>query len=76
MQGWGDDHLHQFHLYGKDYGISYDGGTGFPDNPFQIVIGDFDFDVGGRFTHEYNFFEHYTPLSRKLPSYGRNALQV
>lgn len=21
IQGWGDDHLHQFHIYGKDYGI-------------------------------------------------------
>lgn len=21
VQGWGDDHLHQFHIYGKDYGI-------------------------------------------------------
>ncbi|ECP1861055.1 plasmid pRiA4b ORF-3 family protein [Salmonella enterica] len=35
IQGWGDDHLHQFHIYGKDYGITYDGGIGFPDNPFQ-----------------------------------------
>ncbi|ENP2200651.1 plasmid pRiA4b ORF-3 family protein [Salmonella enterica] len=59
VQGWGDDHLHQFHIYGKDYGISYDGGIGFPDNPFQIVIGDFDFDAGYRFTYEYNFFEHW-----------------
>lgn len=25
VQGWGDDHLHQFHIYGKDYGISYEG---------------------------------------------------
>ncbi len=32
VQGWGDDHLHQFHIYGKDYGISYEGGIGFVDN--------------------------------------------
>lgn len=25
VQGWGDDYLHQFHIHGKDYGISYDG---------------------------------------------------
>ncbi|WP_449592629.1 plasmid pRiA4b ORF-3 family protein [Photorhabdus tasmaniensis] len=56
---WDDDHLHQFHIYGKDYGISYDGGIGFPDNPFRIVIDDFSFDVGDRFTYEYNFFEHW-----------------
>jgi hypothetical protein len=36
VQGWDDDYLHQFHIYGKDYGISYDGGIGFPDNPFMV----------------------------------------
>ncbi len=59
IQGWGDDHLHQFHIYGKDYGITYEGGIGFPDNPFQVVIEDFEFDVGDRFTYEYNFFEYW-----------------
>ena len=43
VQGWGDDYIHQFHIYGKDYGISYDGGIGFPDNPFWVVIDDFAF---------------------------------
>ncbi|WP_245956914.1 plasmid pRiA4b ORF-3 family protein [Edaphovirga cremea] len=57
VQGWGDDH--QFHIYGKDYGISYDGGIGFVDNPFRIVIDDFAFGAGDRFTYEYNFFEHW-----------------
>lgn len=33
IQGWGDDHLYHFHIYGKDYGITYEGGIGFPDNP-------------------------------------------
>jgi len=23
--GWEDEYLHQFHIYGKDYGISYEG---------------------------------------------------
>ncbi|HDL8055945.1 plasmid pRiA4b ORF-3 family protein [Yersinia enterocolitica] len=59
VQGWGDDYLHQFHIYGKDYGISYDGGIGFPDNPFRTVIDDFSFDVSDRFTYEYNFFDHW-----------------
>lgn len=59
VQGWGNDYLHQFHIYGKDYGISYEGGIGFPDNPFRIVIDDFAFDAGDRFTYEYNFFEHW-----------------
>lgn len=58
-QGWGNDYLHQFHIYGKDYGISYEGGIGFMDNPFRIVIDDFGFGAGDRFTYEYNFFEHW-----------------
>lgn len=41
IQGRGDDHLHQFHIYGKDYGITYEGGIGFPDNPFHVVIDGF-----------------------------------
>ncbi|EBC7388629.1 plasmid pRiA4b ORF-3 family protein [Salmonella enterica subsp. enterica serovar Chester] len=57
VQDWGDDYLHQFHIYGKNYGISYEGGIGFPDNPFRVVIDDFAFDTGDRFTYEYNFFE-------------------
>lgn len=59
VQGWGDDYLHQFHINGKDFGISYEGGIGFPDNPFRLVIDDFAFDAGDRFTYEYNFFEHW-----------------
>ncbi|MBC3219740.1 IS1096 element passenger TnpR family protein [Serratia fonticola] len=38
VQGFGDDYLHQFHIHGTDYGISYDGGICFPDNPFRTVI--------------------------------------
>lgn len=55
---WDDDHLHQFHIYGKDYGISYVGGIAFADNAHEIFLDDFDFDVGDKFTYEYNFFEH------------------
>ncbi len=58
-QRWEDDHLHCFHIYGKDYGISKDGGMGFPDNPYQVTIDDFEFDQGDRFTYEYNFYENW-----------------
>lgn len=58
-QGWTDDHLHQFHIYGKDYGIAYLGGLDFSDNAFKTYIDDFDFDEGDRFTYEYNFYEHW-----------------
>lgn len=53
VQGRGDDHLHQFHIHGKDYGIYCEGDIGFPYNPFQVVIDDFAFDVGDRLTYEY-----------------------
>ena len=53
--GWDDDHLHQFHIYGKDYGLSYVGGIAFADNAREIFLDNFDFDVGDKFTYEYNF---------------------
>jgi len=58
-QGWEDDHLHQFHIYGKDYGIHYPGGLSYSDNAFEVKLGDFEFDVGDRFTYEFNFYEHW-----------------
>ncbi|CDH32747.1 plasmid pRiA4b ORF-3 family protein [Xenorhabdus bovienii] len=58
-QGWQDDHLHQFRIYGKNYGISYSGGIGFPDNPDKITLDDFEFNAGDLFTYEYNFVEHW-----------------
>lgn len=58
-QNWTDDHLHQFHIYAKDYGIWYEGGLSFSDNAYQVVVDDFEFDVGDKFTYEYNFSEHW-----------------
>ncbi|QTL41768.1 plasmid pRiA4b ORF-3 family protein [Xenorhabdus budapestensis] len=58
-QGWQDEHLHQFRIYGKNYGISYSGGITFLDNPYKIALDDFEFDADDRFTYEYNFFEHW-----------------
>lgn len=58
-QGWSDDHLHLFHIYGKDYGVYKPGGMGFSDNAYQVVIDDFGFEVGDRFTYEYNFNENW-----------------
>ena len=55
--GWDDDHLHLFHIYGKDYGICYLGGPAFSDDPYAVLLDDFEFDVGDRFTYEYNFYE-------------------
>jgi hypothetical protein len=51
--GWDDEHLHQFHIYGKDYGISYAGGIGFSDDAHKVLLDHFKFDVGDKFTYEY-----------------------
>ena len=32
---WSGEHLHRFHIHGKDYGIAYLGGISFDDNPQQ-----------------------------------------
>lgn len=57
--GWDDDHLHRFHIYGNDYGIAYVGGLSFSDNPYTVYLDDFEFDIGDRFTYEYNFFDRW-----------------
>ena len=55
---WDDENLHQFHIYGKDYGINYYGGIGYADNAHEVYLDDFTFDAGDKFSYEYNFFEH------------------
>ena len=59
VNGWDDDQLHCIHIYGKDYGIGYAGGLSFSDDAHLVYLDDFDFDIGDRFTYEYNFFEHW-----------------
>lgn len=56
---WDNDYLHQFHIYGKDYGIGYVGGLSFVDNAYKVYFRDFEFDIGDKFTYEYNFFAHW-----------------
>jgi len=40
-----DEHLHLFHIYGKDYRIAYAGDLSFSDNPYTVPLDDFDFNV-------------------------------
>ena len=58
INGWDDDHLNQFRTFGKDYGVYHDGGLSFNDDARTIYLDDFEFEVGDKFTYEYNFFEH------------------
>ena len=57
--GWDDDYLNRFHIYGKDYGVYHDGGMNFSDDAHSVYLDDFGFDGGDRFFYEYNFFEHW-----------------
>src|SRR5437016_1962630 len=56
INGWDDSYLNQFRIFGKNYGVYHDGGITFNDNARFVYIDDFD--VGDKFTYEYNFFEH------------------
>jgi hypothetical protein len=58
INGWDNDHLNQCRIFGNDYGVYHDGGISFNDNAHSVYIDDFEFDVGDKFTYEYNFFEH------------------
>ena len=58
INGWDDDHLNQFRIFGKDYGVYHNGGISFNDDAGTVHIDDFGFDVGDKFTYEYNFFKH------------------
>lgn len=35
------------------------GGPAFSDDPYAVLLDDFNFDVGDRFTYEYNFYESW-----------------
>jgi len=43
VMGWTNSHLHRFLIHGKEYGLAYDGGPGFDDDPRQIRLRDFQF---------------------------------
>src|SRR5690349_5861304 len=57
--GWTDSHLHRFLIHGKEYGIAYDGGLGFADDPKQRRVADFRFRLRERFLYEYDFRDHW-----------------
>jgi len=61
---WDNEYLHQFHIYGKDYGIYYPGGMNFSDNAHHVFFEDFGFDEADKFTYEYNFFDHWVVDTR------------
>jgi Plasmid pRiA4b ORF-3-like protein len=57
--GWTNSHLHRFLIHGKEYGIAYDGGMNFDDDPKQIRLRDFRFRLRERFLYEYDFGDNW-----------------
>jgi hypothetical protein len=57
--GWTDSHLHRFLIHGQEYGIAYEGGIGFADDPRRIRLADFCFRLRERFLYEYDFEDNW-----------------
>ncbi len=69
--GWSDTHLHRFVIHGKDYGLTYLGGSSFADDPTQVRLSDFHFRRNARFRYEYDFgdgWEHVLLVEKILPA--------
>lgn len=80
--GWDDEHLNQFIIRGKSYGVYHDGGISFSDNSKQVHLNDFQFRPQEKFTYEYNSvtgkplisnFKERSPLCRFLSWYQFKA---
>jgi hypothetical protein len=68
--GWADDHLHQFLIRGKPYGIGRVGGNIFDDNPRQVQLRDFHFRPKETWLYEYDltdWWQHEIRLEQVLP---------
>src|SRR5262245_22360942 len=57
--GWTNSHFHRFLIHGKEYGIAYEGGIGFADDPQQMRMVDFRFRLRERFLYEYDRGDHW-----------------
>ena len=70
VMGWENWHLHSFHLWGKDYGLSYAGGTWYADDARRVHLGNFPWRVNDKFTYTYDFgdyWQHQVRVEKVLP---------
>src|SRR6516164_5998298 len=54
--GWSGEHLHHFTVHGAQYGVCYDGGPVFRDDPYRVRLASMGLREGERFSYVYNFF--------------------
>ncbi|OJV91572.1 MAG: hypothetical protein BGO39_20550 [Chloroflexi bacterium 54-19] len=59
LMGWSDEHLHQFTIHGKHYGVEHPGGIYFSTDPKKIYLCDFNFRLKERFLYEYDFNDYW-----------------
>jgi hypothetical protein len=52
---WSGEHLHLFHIHGRDYGASQYGGIAFNEDARQVRLSRFWLHDGERFRYEYDF---------------------
>ena len=55
LMGWEDEHLHRFHIHGRDYGVAYLGGLVFDEDAASVPLSRFRFHPPERFVYEYDF---------------------
>ncbi|HEU5380417.1 MAG TPA: plasmid pRiA4b ORF-3 family protein [Ktedonobacteraceae bacterium] len=68
--GWMDEHLNQFLIRGKPYGVWQPGGMGFDANPHHVQLRDFHFRSKETFVYEYDltdWWQHEIRLEQILP---------
>src|SRR5262249_42901544 len=74
---WGGEHLHRFHIHGKDYGIAYAGGICFDNDSRQVRLSDFHLHCRERFLYQYDFtagWELEVRLENILPVCTENSI--
>jgi hypothetical protein len=54
--GWSGEHLHRFTVHGKEYGLCYEGGMIFANDPRQVRLVDLGLRERERFAYAYGFF--------------------
>jgi hypothetical protein len=52
--GWSGEHLHLFHIHGRDYGVSQYGGIAFSEDARQVRLSRFRLHDSERFRYEYD----------------------
>ena len=57
--GWEDEHLHQFTIHGKRFGLAQPGGFYFSDDPHQVRLEDFIFGSRNVSLYEYDLIDHW-----------------